>query len=108
MTLESKYGVPVAARVDVQTAHRLRTEALERNTSVSKRLAELIDRALHNESNIERLNRSRQRALANRVVAERKLEQLKTNIVTWLFERGATQEDVETAIEQINQAGSDD
>ena len=61
MTPEFKYGVPVAARVDVLTARKLRKEATERNVSLARRLADLIEQASVNEANIQRLERAKKK-----------------------------------------------
>lgn len=103
MTLESKYGVPVAARVDVRTAQRLREEAMERNVSLAKRLADLIETASMNEAQIEQLEYSHSLAKKRYKEAQERLAQLKTSVVTWMFENGSSREEMEAAIDQINQ-----
>lgn len=104
MTPEFKYGVPVAARVDVMTARKLRKEATERNVSLARRLADLIEQASVNEANIERLERAKKKATENTKEADQRFAQLKTKLVTWLLQTLANQEDVEQAIQQINRA----
>ena len=104
MTPEYKYGVPVAARVDVLTARKLRKEATERNVSLARRLADLIEQASVNEANIQRLERAKKKATENTKEADQRFAQLKTKLVTWLLQTLANQEDVEQAIQQINRA----